>query len=247
MRRAQGRNLTFLLASLVLSLPSPVFARSQQADQRYSASGSASTERFVGDITYEFDSVFNRTIATYRAPLGKRDFFHRVFFPPPTVRRITASYEFPGRIPTLVPDSIRVVFESEEYIAVTSGSRLALATEHDITIGRGDDAVRHPLLLSRRIEVDSGPGRLANSVVFNPRGEPFIQLPQIKEVRVESRATASLSLCEFLWLTGQGDMRGTVAGLDFTLEPAVLAGLRVFAMEMLPNDADRRSTDCRKK
>ena len=203
-------------AALLLSLPSLVFASSQQTDQQYRSSPAASTERFAGEISYQFDSALNRTTATYRARLGNRGLLHRIFFPPPTVYAITASYEFPGRAATQVLDSVRVVFESEEDIVPTSGNHFEVGDEHYITLGRGEDAVQRSGSVLQRIELDSSPLWLPERLTSIPRSPQF-QLPQTKRAHVTRKATAVFSFCEFLPVTHERELHGTVGGVDFSL------------------------------
>lgn len=202
-------------------------------------------EAFAGQISYDFDSVLNKTTATYTAPLGKRDFLHRVFLSPPTVHTITASYVFAGRIPSRVPDTIRVRFESDEYIDIAPGSQLSPVNERAMTIDLGEHAaVQHYLSLSQRIQIDSSPRTALNRVGSGVHGQDSFRLLQVRQAHVKRRATTWLSTCEFLSLINQREIRGTVAGLEFTLNHDVVAGLNLFAARMLPDSAQERSVPC---
>lgn len=221
----------------------PAFASSDENDQQRAWLPSVPNEAFAGEISYNFDSVLNKTTATYIAPLGKRDFLHRVFFAAPTVHTIIASYEFAGRIASHIPDTIRVRLQSDEYIAAISENQYVLGTERTLTIDLGARAVQHYLSLSQRIELDSSLRMARPAVGMTPRTQgPFS--PQIKQAHVTRTATTWVSTCEFLSMIDQREIRGTVAGQNFTLNGEVVAGLRLFAATILPDSARNRSIDC---
>ena len=238
--------ITVLLVGMFLT-PWAAFASSDGNVQQRWSLPSAPTEAFAGEISYEFDSVLNKTTASYTAPLGKRGFLHRIFFPPPTVHAITASYVFAGRIASHVPDTIRIRLESDEYVVATVGSEFGLGSDRVMTIDIGERAVRHYLSLSQRIELDSTPRQGNNRLGSSARAQDSFRLPQIRQVHVKRRATAWFSTCEFLSLINQREIRGTVAGLEFTVNPEVVTGLSLFAARMLPDSAQERSVDCSPK
>ncbi len=245
-RCGRARRLKLLVALLALSIPAPVLASAPQVDRPYVASPFAQEERFAGDITYEFDSVLNRTTAAYRASLAKRDILHRLFFPPPDVHTIAVSYEYPGRVAAHVPDSVRIFLEVDEYRTATSQSQLALGAEREVSFDVGGRVISPPVSMVSRAEFDSSP---AGPVVrvMSGRMQEQIQLPKLQQVHISRQATVRLSLCEFLTLTSQREMRGTVAGLQFSLDREVLAGLALFAAEMSRDSNDRPANACAAK
>ncbi len=203
-----------------------------------------------GEISYEFDSVLNQTTATYVAPLGKRDLVHRLFATP-RVHTIIATYRFNGRIESHPPDTISVLLESDDYAQLNPDSRFVIVTQRTLNIAVGDRMVEHSLHVSQRVELEPQPRRGQENAVFAPGRQRFeqpaqTQLAQTELARVRRKATAWFSICEFLALIDQREIRGTVAGLDFTLNPAVVAGLNRFASGMLPDNVPR-FVDCAEK
>ena len=236
--------ISVILLAMVIPPWAAAFASSDESAQQRLSLPSAPSEAFAGEISYEFDSVLNKTTATYTAPLGKRDLLHRLFFAPPTVHTITASYVFTGRIASHIPDTIRVRLESDEYVDTTVGSEFGLGFEGVMTIDLGERALQRYLSLSQRIEHDSTPRQDPNRTGAGTRARDSFRLPQIRQAHIRRRATAWFSTCEFLSLINQREIRGTVAGLDFTVNPEVVTGLNLFAAKMLPDTAHERFVDC---
>ena len=58
------------------------------------------------------------------------------------------------------------------------------------------------------------------------------------EVHVARMATAWLSICDFLELTNEKELHGSVAGLEFSLDRQAVAGLREFAAQMADAGAE---------
>lgn len=227
--------------------PSAAFASNDEQQRVWLPSAPAEAR---GEISYDFDSVLNQTTATYVAPLGKRDLVHRLFATP-TVHTIIATYRFNGRIASHAPDTIRVLLESDEYAELDPESPFVLGAARTLNIAVGHRIVEHSISVSQRVELGAQPRGGHENSVFTPdhgrleqRGQT--QLAQAELARVRSKATAWFSICEFLSLIDQREIRGTVAGLDFTLNPAVVAGLNRFASEMLPDDVPR-FVDCAEK
>jgi hypothetical protein len=230
-----------LFTALVLCPLAAAFAKSHEDDQQRLWLPSAPAEG-RGEITYEFDSVFNQTTATYVAPLGERDLVHRLFSTP-TVHTIIATYQINGRIASRLPDTIRVLLESDELVDADSQSRFTVVTARTLDVGVGGRVVEHSLSVAQRIVLDARPRGMPENTVRGPDHERF-QLPaQGPLAHVRRKATAWFSLCEFLSLIDQPEIHGTVAGLDFRLNHEVVAGLNRFAAEMLPDGA-QRFVDC---
>jgi hypothetical protein len=238
--------ISLLIAVLAAPLASAFAGSDENAQQRFSLP-SAPTEAFAGQISYDFDSVLNKTTASYTASLGKRGLLHRIFFPSPAVHTITASYVFVGRIASRVPDTIRVRLESDEYLVDTVGGEFALGYGRVMTLDVGERAVQHSLSVSQRIEIDSTPRQAPNRLGASARAQDSFRLLQVRQTHIKRRATAWFSTCEFLSLINQREIRGTVAGLDFTVNPEVVTGLNLFAAKMLPDSAMERSVDCSPK
>lgn len=249
--RAQQRPFACIATSALVAMfftPwGPVFASSPEDDQQRVWLPSAPVEAFAGEITYEFDSASNKTTATYVAPLGSRSLLHHVFFGAPTVHTITVSYQFAGRISSHVPDTVRMVLDADEYIDAALADRFPLENEPIITFGIGGHAVQHSLSVSQRIEVEAGSSAQSGSVVMRGGYQQPAQLPQIDRAHVRLKATSWLAGCEFLSMIDEREIRGTVAGVDFTLNHEVVTGLKVLAAEMLPDSGQQRSIDCTAK
>lgn len=239
--------VTVLLLAIFLTPWTPVYARSDGSAQQRIWLPSAPVEAFAGEIRFDFDSVLNKTTVSYTAPLGKRDFLHRVFLATPTVHTISASYEFAGRISSHVPDTIRVRLESDEYMVATPENRFGLGTERTMTIDVGEHPVQRYLSLSQRIELDSNSRTGSSRLGSGGRAQDSFRLAEVRQVHVKRRATAGFTTCEFLSLINQREIRGTVAGLEFTVNREVIIGLNLFAAKMLPDSAQDRSVDCRSR
>ncbi|MFL5483586.1 MAG: hypothetical protein ACJ8AK_15495 [Gemmatimonadaceae bacterium] len=235
--------INIVLIAMVLTPWRRVCASPDENDQQRVSLPAGPIDVFAGEITYDFDSVLNKTTASYTAPLGKRDFLHRVFFSRPTVHTISASYVFAGRIASRVPDTISVRLDSDEYIDVTSESRFDIA-HRTMTLDLGEHSPQHFLSLSQGIEIDSTSRAGHSRRGADARIQDSFRLPEIKEAHVKRRATTWLSTCDFLSLINQREVRGTVADLDFVLYREVVTGLRLFAAQMLPDSARERSVDC---
>ena len=228
---------------LLLCPLAAAFAKSEDEQQRMWLPSSPAEAR--GDITYEFDSVLNQTTATFVAPLGQRDLVHRLFSTP-TVHTIIARYEIRGRIASHLPDTIGVVLESDEYVEPSLDSRFMIPTQRTLNVGVGTRVIEHSLSVAQRIQLETRARRMADNLVFGPEHQRYAEPMPSQLAHVTRKATAGFSICEFLSLIDQREIHGTVAGLDFTVNPAVVAGLNRFASEMLPDDAPR-FIDCVEK
>ena len=231
------------VVAAILVPSAPAFAKSHE-DQQRAWLPSAPVEVFAGEIIYEFDSALNKTKATFVAPLGKVDLVHRLFFPPPTVHTITATYQFSSRFASHVPDTVRVLLQSDEYTAATSAGEVGTLGDVTMTIGIGQLAVQHSLSVSQRTELDLSPRRMPIRTSFTTGSLQEVRQPQINQVHISRKATAWFPICEFLSLIDQPEIQGTVGGLDFSVNRPVVTGLRLFAAQMLPDGTDERSIDC---
>src|SRR3954470_521314 len=202
--------INVILVAMVLTPWRPACASPDENDQQRVSLPAAPIDVFAGEIIYDFDSVLNKTTASYTASLGKRDFLHRVLFSTPTVHTITASYVFAGRIASRVPDTISVRLDSDEYIGVTSESKFDLA-HRTMTLDLGEHSGQHYLSLSQGIEIDSTSRTLSNRLGAVARAQDHARLIEIEQAHVRRRATTWLSACDFLSLINQPEVRGTVA------------------------------------
>ena len=240
----------FAFSALLLATvtTSPARALATNDDQQRMWRPVASSEAFAGEITYEFDSVLNQTTATYVAPLRNGGLLHRILFLTPTVHTIKASYQFDGRIRSRVPDSVRLMFVSDEYVSAP-GSETPFGPPPDISIRFGQAVATSLVRVSQRIEVDSNSPALAHRIDYSAgkQAMQMMELPSTKGAHITRRATALLSICEFLSLLDREVVDGTVAGVAFTLNHKVVTGLKVFAAEMLPDPSQQRPIDCTSK
>lgn len=235
---------SFVIAVL-LTPRAPAFASSHEDDQQRLGLPGAPVEAFAGEITYEFDSISNTTTATYVAPLGHRGLMHGILFAAPTVHTITVTYQFAGRIASHVPDTLRLVLESDDYVDPGSANPFVFGTEPIISIGIGGRSFQHSISVSQRIQLETGPPAQPDRMLL-PDGRPeHTQRPQVERAHVRQRATSWFSSCEFLSMIDEREIRGTVAGVDFSLNHDVVTGLKLLAAEMLPETAQQRSIDCR--
>jgi hypothetical protein len=232
--------------TVLLLIPrAAVLASSPEDDQQHLGLPTAPLDAFAGEITYEFDSVSNKTTATYVGPLGNRDFVHRVFLAGPTVHTITVTYQFAGRIAAHIPDTVRVMLESDEYIDPNSANTFVFGPQAVISIATSARAFQHSLSVSRRIELESGPPpRAEMEESLNPHRQ-IVHLPQLELAHVRQRATSWFSSCEFLSMIAEREIHGSLAGVSFNLNHEVVNGLKTLAAEMLPDNAGQRSIDCR--
>src|SRR5256714_1469383 len=233
-----------LVIALLLVPRSQIFASSHEDDQQRVALPAASVEPFAGEITYEFDSVSNKTTATYVAPLGNRGLVHHILFAAPAVHTITVTYRFVGRIASHIPDTVRVMLESDEYIDPNSANSFGFGNQSVISIGIAGGAFQHSVSVSRRIERETRSRPHPERGALPDLHPPAMQLPQIELAHVRQRATSWFSSCEFLLMIGEQEIRGTVDGVDFSLNHEVVTGLKALAAEMLPDSAEQRSIDC---
>jgi hypothetical protein len=247
-----------LLIAFGISSRASALALSNSEQQR-ALPPTISSEAFTGEISYQFDSVLNKTTATYIAPLSSGGLLHRIFFPTPTVHTIKATYEFDGRRPSHVPDSVRVTFVSDEYTPTPNhtpspataptpaAAEFFYGLQPEIAIRFGGGPAHRLVGVSQRVQLDSGFRPTTNRIGSKADNEPLMQMPLIEQAHITRTATASLSICEFLSLIERSAVDGTVGGLEFTLNQKVVAGLKLFAAEMLPDVAQERSVDCTSK
>ena len=240
-QRTFVRSLVCAVVIAMLLGPHRAFANSRDDVQQRMWLPVAPTDA-RGEITYDFDSLLNRTTATYVAPLGKRDLVHRLFAAP-TVHTIVARYQFNGRFATRAPDTIGVLLEADAYIAPASEHPPSVATNYPLNIGVREHTLEHSLSIADSFELERTWGEPQENNSAGPERHRFSGSPSAGLVHIRRRATARLSTCEFLALIGQHEIRGTVAGLDFTIDPEVVAGLNRFASEMASGDG-QRFIDC---
>ena len=205
---------------------------------------SVADEPFSGEIQYDFDTVLNLTKARFQASLDAHGGFGRIFFSTPAVHTVIATYEFAGRSLNHVPDSVRMSFVSDEYVEQTQEERGALPTLRPILeLNLGHVLASYGIAVAQRTE-----SRSAESVVPDrhlPTENHIVQqMPPTRQVRTSRTATSLFSICEFLALISEQDVKGTVAGLDFAMNHRVIAGLRAFASEMKPNDVGAANVNC---
>ena len=237
--------LSGFVIALLVTPRAPVFASSHEDEQQHVGLPATPVETFAGEITYEFDSVLNKTTATYVAPLQNRGLVRQILFGAPTVHTITVAYQFAGRIASRVPDTIRVELDSDDYIDPASTNPFVFVPQPIMSIGIDGRAVQHSLSISQRIELETA-SPAHNYRVVTPNGYPQpIQLPRIERAHVKRKATSWFSSCEFLSMLDEHEIRGTVAGQNFTLDREVVTGLKLLAAGMLPDSEPRRSIDCR--
>jgi hypothetical protein len=244
---AASITLRVLLIALVVSSRATAFAPSNPNDQQRVWLPASPNGAFAGEVSSVFDSVLNKTTATYVAPLRSEGLLRRILFPTPTVHTIKATYEFRGRIASHVPDSVHLTFVSDEYNAAPPRNEFFCGSAQEMTIRFGQAAPQNLLRVSQRIQLDSSSPATINRVEFSSGRQPSIQIPAIELAHVTRTATASLSICEFLALVDRRAIDGTVGGLEFTLNREVVAGLKLFAAKMLPDVTQERSIDCTSK
>jgi len=233
-----------VFAMTMLLAPQMAFASLEQDDQQYTSLPAIRSEAFTGEIAYEFDSVLNQTTATFVAPLGKRDLLHRLFAAP-TVHTLVVSYHFTGRVAADLPDSIRVRFESDDYVDSTSANRFDVPGGRTLHVAVGESMVQHSLSISQRIELDTHVGGISENTLAAPDRQRFVRVGQPPLARVSRRATAWFSICEFLAMIAQPEIHGAVGGLGFSVSHEVVAGLNRFAAEMQPVGAQAIHPLCR--
>src|SRR4051812_14945193 len=193
----------------------------------------ATAEAFSGEMQYEFDSTLNRTSARFVVALGSRGIVHKIFFSNPVVHTLVVSYKYAGMRASRGPDTVRVSFKSDEYTysAVENGAFPAMDAYLEIALG--EQRLTYPLAIAQRTEVTATPAARNHEGAYLRGDAPLGRsAPSMVEIHVARTATAWLPICDFLELTNQQEIRGSVAGLEFSLDREAVAGLRRFAAEM---------------
>lgn len=204
----------------------------------------APTEEFSGEIEYDFDTLFNVTHARYRASLDVRGVLGRMFLSPPAVHTLIATYQFPGRRITHVPGSVRISLVSDEYVEQTPETESASRAPRPLLeLSAAHTHASYGIAYAERIVSKSRDSLLAERRLAPDHHLP-VEVPRTQLVQITRTATSLLSMCEFLALISEDDVKGTVAGLDFALSHRVIAGLREFASQMKPNEVGTASVSC---
>ena len=237
------------LLGLALALAVPVdeswaSPTENDAQQRIFLPASPS-EAFSGEIEYDFDTLRNVTRARFQASLDAHGILGRMFLPAPTVHTIIATYQFAGRSITRVPDSIRISFLSDEYVEQSREERTELppAVRPLLELNTARMHARYGIAFAQRMVSKSGDSILQERLHLQDRHMP-VQMLQTRQVQITRTATSFLSICEFVELISEEDVKGTVASLDFALSHRVIAGLREFASQMKPNEVGTASVSC---
>lgn len=205
----------------------------------------APAEAFSGEIEYEFDTLRNVTRAQFQASLDAHGILGRMFLAAPTVHTIIATYQFAGRSVTRVPDSIRISLLSDEYVEQTREEHNALppATRPLLELNMAHIHASYGIAFAQRMVSKSGDSIFPETLHL-PDRPMRVQMLQTRQVQITRTATSFLSICEFLELISEEDVKGTVAGLDFALSHRVIAGLREFASQMKSNEVGAASVSC---
>ena len=202
------------------------------------------SEAFSGEIEYDFDTLFNVTNARYQASLDARGVLGRMFLAAPAVHTIIATYQFPGRRPTRVPGSVRISLVSTEYVEQTPEPHGALSPRRPfLELNMAHTHASYGIAYAERVVSEWGDSLLPDRRLPPDHHMP-VQMPGTRLVQITRTATSLLSICEFLALISEDDVKGTVAGLDFALSHPVIAGLREFASQMKPNEVSAASASC---
>lgn len=237
---------TLLAVALLTVSPEVSWGSSTENDaQQRIFLPAAPTEAFSGEIEYAFDTLRNVTRARFRASLDAHGILGRMFLAAPTVHTIIATYQFAGRSVTRVPDSIRVSLLSDEYVEQTREEQNALppATRPLLQLNMAHIHASYGIAVAQQMVSKSGDSILPERLHLPDQHMP-VQVLQTRQVQITRAATSFLSICEFLELISEDDVKGTVAGLDFELNHRVIAGLREFASQMKPNEVGTASVSC---
>ena len=198
--------------------------------------------RSTGETEYVFDTVLNKTTASFRASLASGNVFARLFRSPPPVHTLIADYEFPGRTSFQPPEMIRVSLMSSEFKLSGSGYRPSSEPRPVLVIVIGDRIARYHVGIAQTIEEWSVPNRVTQ-VSESLRGiDPRANSPAgPMQLDIERTSTAWIPICDFLILVRGRSAHGTVAGLEFDLNEGVVSGLRQFAKKMVPEALAREN------
>ena len=198
-------------------------SRERQSNQSVSATSPTS-----GEIEYSFDPALERTTARFKSSLASPRLLSRLLSGPPQVHTLQAFYEFAGRALLEPPATVGVSFFSDEDMEAESDMNLSLVPKYEsVLIIRGETdrtyligvAQKSDLFFESVLPVINGSPGNTNSEVSSPRRA---------RLHVERQATAWIPTCDFMAFVGRSEIRGTVAGLDFEVNPSVMAGLRRF-------------------
>lgn len=192
-----------------------------------------SVEQASGEIVYAFDTVSNKTTVVFAASLESRSAWRRVLFGAPAVHTIRAAYAFDGRTRSRAPDTIRISLLSDEY-TVSQADRVPFREPSPLLSIVLSDTTVALYAVGTATRREMSPARLVNSPSSHSIQQPRIniELPPIQEIHISRTATASLPLCDFLGLINRDQVRGSVGGLEFSIDSGVIAGLRHFAEEL---------------
>lgn len=205
----------------------------------------APPEVFSGEIGYDFDTLRNVTRARFQASLDAHGILGRMFLAAPTVHTIIATYQFAGRSVTRVPDSIRISLRSDEYVEQPREEQNALpsAVRPLLELNMAHMHASYGIAFAQQMVSKSGDSISPERLHLPDRHMP-VQMLQTRQVQITRTATSFLSICEFLALISEDEVKGTVAGLDFALSHRVIAGLREFASQMKPNEVGTAGVSC---
>ena len=226
--------ITITLATGVSPKPAQASASENEVESQLPQS-STPTESFSGQIEYSFDSSLNMTHVRLSAPLDTRGVLGRIFFAPPVVDTLIASYEFAGRSISHVPDAIHLTLISDEYVdSVAAEESLLAAPDHGLDLVVGARVRRYGITVAEGLRATTIPGAGPRNLGDERNGRFVMQVPERRQVHISRSLTSLLSICEFLDLISQNEVKGRVAGLDVTISRGVLVGLRQLALEMRP-------------
>lgn len=240
------------LASLVCGFALPRTATCTSPDesdviQQRTWLPNSAAEAFAGEIHTEFDTALNSTSVQFVVSLQQHGALRKIFLSTPAVHTLVASYRLAGISGWRVPDRVRVTLRSDEYTYAESDNYPMPPADAFLTIDVGDHRRAYPVVIAQRTNVSPKPDALNRNPLFW-RGTGSVQTSPIPlfEIHVARSATALLALCEFLALTTGTEMRGNVAGLDFSLDRDVIAGLREFALQATAGE-ERQAINCPSK
>lgn len=207
---------------------------------------STASVSLAGEIDYTFDTALNTTHARYTSSLAPTNFFKRLFVNSP-VHTVIATYDFGGRVNTVIPDAVRLTLLSDEY-KLAAGDDMLESRYLPTLIVHVDEIIRYyPLSVGQRTETWlEGERRTHSPNAQNSNAADANSNQGRTGVHVARTATVSIPICEFLALVNGHEVRGTVVDLDFQFRDHVLRGLRRFAAEMTPLGATSNGS-CSKK
>ena len=207
----------------------------------------SAAESFAGEIHTELDTALNTTSVRFVVSLKQHGLLRKVFLSTPAVHTLIVSYRFVGMPGGRVPDRIRFSLKSDEYTDATTDARPMPPAEAFLTIDVDGNPRAYPVMIAQHTSISPKQEARNRDPLFS-RGMSPVQTsrPPLFEIHVSRSATALLPLCDFLDVTNEKELHGAVAGLDFALDRAVMAGLREFAFQMAASDL-RQGINCPSK